>query len=40
LNVEPTKTKTNFTECEAYKSKPTVEIMDAATAKLESVNLE
>jgi hypothetical protein len=35
VNVEPTKIKTKFAECGAYKLKPMVEIMllDAANSK-------
>jgi hypothetical protein len=39
-NVEPMKTKMNFTECEAYKTKPMVEIMLLDAAKLESADLK
>jgi hypothetical protein len=40
VNVVPTKTKTNFAECGAYKTKPMVEIMLLDAAKLKSMDLK
>jgi hypothetical protein len=40
VNVEPMKTKMNFAEHGAYKTKPMVEIMLLDAAKLESTDLE